>query len=160
MFLHDNCEQISFIIFFAFLKKEEMRCGTHFTQQNVLLLFTVVVTKHVWPYFQSHFPKTSSERVSSSSSVLWLLVILVVPGPQLLADLHVRTDILGIQLISSIIAGWPVKEVVLASGAGRILEPKPTPPSIKNNRARSTSDIGSDVQPLSLFQFSSVTVCP
>jgi hypothetical protein len=23
------------------------------------------VTKHVWPYFQSRFPKTSSERVSS-----------------------------------------------------------------------------------------------
>ena len=65
VFLHDNCEQISFIIFFAFLKKEEMRSGTHFTQQNVLLLFTVVVTKHVWPYFQSRFPKTSSKRVSS-----------------------------------------------------------------------------------------------
>jgi len=47
VFLHDNCEQISFIIFFAFLNKEEMRSGTHFTQQNVLLLFTVVVTKHV-----------------------------------------------------------------------------------------------------------------
>ena len=65
VFLHDNFEQISFIIFFAFLKKEEMRSGTHFTQQNVFLLFTVVVTKHVWPYFQSRFPKTSSERVSS-----------------------------------------------------------------------------------------------
>jgi len=65
VFRHDNCEQISFIIFFAFLKKEEMRSGTHFTQQIVFLLFTVVVTKHVWPYFQSHFPKTSSERVSS-----------------------------------------------------------------------------------------------
>jgi len=65
VFLHDKCEQISFIIFFAFLKKEEMRSGTHFTQQNVFLLFTGVVTKHVWPYFQSRFPKTSSERVSS-----------------------------------------------------------------------------------------------
>jgi len=65
VFLHDNCEQISFIIFFAFLKKEEMRSGTNFTQQKVFLLFTVVVTKHVWPYFQSRFPKTSSERVSS-----------------------------------------------------------------------------------------------
>jgi len=65
VFLHDKCEQISFIIFFAFFKKEEMRSGTHFTQQNVLLLFTVVVTKNVWPYFQSRFPKTSSERVSS-----------------------------------------------------------------------------------------------
>jgi len=65
VFLHDNCEQISFIIFFAFLKKEEMRSGTHFTQLNVFLLLTVVVTKHVWPYFQSRFPKTSSERVSS-----------------------------------------------------------------------------------------------
>jgi hypothetical protein len=53
------------IIFFAFLKKEEMRSGTHLTQQNMFLLFTVVMTKHVWPYFQSHFPKTSSERVSS-----------------------------------------------------------------------------------------------
>jgi len=42
-----------------------MRSGTHFTQQNVFLLFTVVVTKHVWPYFQSRFPKTSSGRVSS-----------------------------------------------------------------------------------------------
>jgi len=31
------------INFFAFLKKEEMRSGTHFTQQNVFLLFTVVV---------------------------------------------------------------------------------------------------------------------
>jgi len=29
--------------FFAFLKKEEMRSGTHFTQQNMFLLFTVVV---------------------------------------------------------------------------------------------------------------------
>ena len=65
VFLHDNCEQISFIIFFAFLKKEEMRSGTHFTQLNVFLLLTVVVTKHVWPYFQSRFTKTSSERVSS-----------------------------------------------------------------------------------------------
>ena len=53
------------IIIFTFLKKEEMRSGTHFTQQNVFLLFTVVVTKHVWPYFQSRFPKTSSEHVSS-----------------------------------------------------------------------------------------------
>jgi len=69
VFLHDNCEQISFIIFFAFLKKEEIRSGTHFTQQNVFLLFTVVVTKHVWPYFQSRFPETSSERVSSSEKV-------------------------------------------------------------------------------------------
>ena len=65
VFLHDNCEQVSFIIFFAFLKKEEMRSGTHFTQLNVFLLLTVVVTKHVWPYFQFRFPKTSSERVSS-----------------------------------------------------------------------------------------------
>ena len=66
VFLHANCEQISFIIFFAFLKKEEMGSGTHFTQQNMFLLFTVVMTKHVWPYFQSRFPKSSSERVSSS----------------------------------------------------------------------------------------------
>ncbi len=29
----------------------KMRSGTHFTQQKVFLLFTVVVTKHVWPYF-------------------------------------------------------------------------------------------------------------
>jgi len=64
VFLHDNCEQISFIIFFAFLNKEEMRSGTHFTQQKVFLLFTVVVTK-LWQYFQSRFPKSSSERVSS-----------------------------------------------------------------------------------------------
>jgi len=68
VFLRDNCEQISFKNFFAFLKKEEMRSGTHFTQQNVLLLFTVVVTKNVWPYFQSRFPKTSSERVSSRAT--------------------------------------------------------------------------------------------
>jgi len=67
VFLHDNCEQISFVIFFAFLKKEEIRSGTHFTQKNVFLLFTVVVTKHVWPYFQSRFPETSSKRVSSST---------------------------------------------------------------------------------------------
>ena len=66
VFLHDNCEQISYN-FFRFLKKEEIRSGTHFTQRNVFLLFTVVVTKHVWPYFQSRFPKTSSKRVSSSS---------------------------------------------------------------------------------------------
>ena len=70
VFLQDNFEQISFIIFFAFLKKEEMRSGTHFTQQNVFLLFTFVVTNHVWPYFQSRFPKTSSGRVSSRQS-LW-----------------------------------------------------------------------------------------
>jgi len=47
-----------------------MRSGTHFTQQKVFLLFTVVVTKHVWPYFQSHFPKTSSECVSSYGTIL------------------------------------------------------------------------------------------
>jgi hypothetical protein len=34
----------------------------------MFLLLTVVVTKHVWPYFQSRFPKTSSERVSSRST--------------------------------------------------------------------------------------------
>jgi hypothetical protein len=39
------------IIFFAFLKKEEMRSRTHFTQQNVFLLFTVVVTKHIGRIF-------------------------------------------------------------------------------------------------------------
>jgi len=50
-----------FHFFFGFLKKEEMRSGTHFTQQSVFLLFTVVVTKYVWPYFQSRFPKTSSD---------------------------------------------------------------------------------------------------
>jgi hypothetical protein len=66
VFLHNNCEQISYN-FFRFLKKEKIRSGTHFTQQNVFLLFTVVVTKHVWLYFQSRFPKTSSKRVSSSS---------------------------------------------------------------------------------------------
>ena len=59
VFLHDNCEQISYN-FFRFLKKEEIRSGTHFTQRNVFLLFTVVVT-----YFQSRFPKRSSKRVSS-----------------------------------------------------------------------------------------------
>jgi len=75
VFLHDNCEQISFIIFFAFLKKEEMRSGTHFTQQKVFLLFTVVVTKHVWPYFQYRFPKTSSERVSSSAAHLHFALV-------------------------------------------------------------------------------------
>ena len=47
VFLHDNCEQISFIYFFAFLKKEEMRSGTHFTEQNVFLLFTVVVREEM-----------------------------------------------------------------------------------------------------------------
>ena len=36
VFLHDNCEQISYN-FFCFLKKEEIRSGTHFTQQNVFL---------------------------------------------------------------------------------------------------------------------------
>jgi len=60
VFLHDNCEQVSFIIiFFAFLKKEEMRSGTHFTQQNVFLLFTVVVTKHVFlPVPNRRFPQS------------------------------------------------------------------------------------------------------
>jgi len=53
VFLHENCEQISFIIFFAFLKKEEIRSRTHFTQQNVFLLFTVVVTKHVLPWIKT-----------------------------------------------------------------------------------------------------------
>jgi hypothetical protein len=77
VFLHDNCEQISFIIFFAFLKKEEMRSGTHFTQQNMFLLYTVVVTKHVWPYFQSRFPKSSSEHVSSRMEKSALLAKLV-----------------------------------------------------------------------------------
>jgi len=67
VFLHDNCEQISFIIFFAFQKKDEMRSGTHFTQQNVLLLFTVVVTKTRLAIFSVPFPQTSSERVSSTT---------------------------------------------------------------------------------------------
>ena len=35
---------------------------------------TVVVTKHVWPYFQSRFPKTSSERVSSSRPILFHVI--------------------------------------------------------------------------------------
>jgi len=64
-FFTTTVNRFHLLLFFAFLKKEEMRSGTHFSQQNVLLLFTVVVTKHVWPYFQSRFPKTSSERVSS-----------------------------------------------------------------------------------------------
>jgi hypothetical protein len=80
VFLHDNCEQISFIIFFAFLKKEEMRSGTHFTQLNVFLLLTVVVTKHVWPYFQSRFSKTSSKRVSSTISRLPVTVTISCGG--------------------------------------------------------------------------------
>ena len=44
----------------------------------------------------------ADEILSISSSVLWLLVILLVllPGPQRLTDLHVRTNILGIQFIS------------------------------------------------------------
>ena len=93
---------------------------------------------------------------------LWLLVILCVllPCPHLLTDLHVCTNILGVQLVSSTIVGWPVKEVVLTPGQDGYWSPSSSPPSIKNNRARSTSDICSDVQPLSLFQFSSVTVCP
>jgi hypothetical protein len=36
VFLHANCEQFSFIIFFSFLKKEEMRSGTHFTLRSQL----------------------------------------------------------------------------------------------------------------------------
>ena len=80
VFLHDNCEQISFIIFFAFLKKEEMRSRTHFTQLNVFLLLTVVVTKHVWPYFQSRFSKTSSKRVSSTISRLPVTVTISCGG--------------------------------------------------------------------------------
>jgi len=51
------------ITFFAYLKKEEMRSGTHFTQQNMFLL-TVVVTKLVWPYFQSRFPKKGADEES------------------------------------------------------------------------------------------------
>jgi len=57
VFLHDNCEQISFIIFFAFLKKEEMRSGTRFTEQNVFLLFTVVVTNTSGRIFSPVSPK-------------------------------------------------------------------------------------------------------
>jgi len=34
-----------------------MRSGTHFTQQNVLLLFTIVVTKHVLAVFSVPFPQ-------------------------------------------------------------------------------------------------------
>jgi hypothetical protein len=37
-FLHDNCEQIYYHYFFDFLKKEEMRSGTHFTQQTCFFL--------------------------------------------------------------------------------------------------------------------------
>ena len=54
-----------------------MRSGTHFTQQNMFLLYTVVVTKHVWPYFQSRFPKSSSEHVSSRMEKSALLAKLV-----------------------------------------------------------------------------------
>ncbi len=38
-FLHNNCEQIFYHYFFDFLKKEEMRSGTHFTQQTCFFLF-------------------------------------------------------------------------------------------------------------------------
>jgi hypothetical protein len=37
VFLHDNCEQIDYHYLFCLSHKEEMRSGTHFTQQNVLL---------------------------------------------------------------------------------------------------------------------------
>jgi hypothetical protein len=37
VFLHDNCEQIYFILFFHLSHQEEMRSGIHFTQQNVFL---------------------------------------------------------------------------------------------------------------------------
>ncbi len=37
VFLHNNCEQIDNHYFFCLSHKEEMRSGTHFTQQNVLL---------------------------------------------------------------------------------------------------------------------------
>ena len=86
----------------------------------------------------------------------WLLVIfrILCPCPHLLTDLHVRINILGIQLISSTIVGWPVKEVVLTPGAVRILEPKLHTTIHQDNRAHTTSDIGSDFQPLSLLLFS------
>jgi hypothetical protein len=37
VFLQDNCEQIDYHYFFRLSHKQEMRSGTHFTQQNVFL---------------------------------------------------------------------------------------------------------------------------
>ncbi len=39
VFLHDNCEQIDFILLFCLshTQKNEMRSGTHLTQQHVFL---------------------------------------------------------------------------------------------------------------------------
>ena len=64
-FFTTTVNRFHLLFFSPFSKKEEIRSRTHFTPQKVFLLFTVVVTKHVWPYFQSRFPETSSERVSS-----------------------------------------------------------------------------------------------
>jgi hypothetical protein len=46
----------------------------------VFLLFTVVVTKHVWPYFQSRFPKTSSKSVSSRAMLRHRHIFFFVPA--------------------------------------------------------------------------------
>ena len=59
-----------------------LRCCTVLVQ-SFKELFTVVVTKHVWPYFQSRFPKTSSGRVSSCAQPslfaywLWSCIVTV-----------------------------------------------------------------------------------
>jgi hypothetical protein len=37
VFLHNNCEQIYFILLLCLSHKKEMRSGTHLTQQNVFL---------------------------------------------------------------------------------------------------------------------------
>jgi hypothetical protein len=41
VFLHNDCEQIYFILFFCLSHQEEMRDGTHFTQQNMFLPWCV-----------------------------------------------------------------------------------------------------------------------
>jgi hypothetical protein len=37
VFLHNNREQIYFILFYCLSHKEEMRCCSHFTKQNMFL---------------------------------------------------------------------------------------------------------------------------
>jgi len=56
-----------FIYYFFLLsqKGRNEKRDSFYTAKRASSVFTVVVTKHVWPYFQSRFPKTSSERVSS-----------------------------------------------------------------------------------------------
>jgi hypothetical protein len=64
VFLHDNCEQISYYFFRLSQKGRNEKRDSFYTAKRVSSVHSCCDETR-WPYFQSRSPKTSSDRVSS-----------------------------------------------------------------------------------------------